>query len=64
MKMIVGPVSNVNVFLQTTLDKGLLDFMKLSKIVFLWNDLQLIFHDLGVCLLEGRLGTRYQIQTF
>ena len=64
MKVIVGPVSNVNVFLQTALDEGLLNFVELGEIVFLWNDLRLIFHGLGVCLSGGRLGARYQIQAF
>ena len=51
-------------FLQTALDEGLLNFVELGEIVFLWNDLRLIFHGLGVCLSEGRLGARYQIQAF
>ena len=64
MKVIVGLVSNVSVFLQAAVDEGLLDFVELSGIVFLWSNLRLVFHDLGVCLLEGRLGARYQMQAF
>ena len=51
MKVIVGLVSNVSVFLQAAVDEGLLDFVELSGIVFLWSNLRLIFHDLGLCLL-------------